>query len=1082
MTSHAQDRAWFLDRLVPGSPAHSLSRTYRATGELDLAALGAAWREVTARHEILRTTLADDGGRPVQRIAADVRAVPSYIDLCALASAGAEPPGAPGQAYAEQAAGRRHTEEAAERWCAEQTALPFHLDEGPLARLAVARLCDAKYVIAVTLHRAVADDRSMAILAEEISACYAAAVAGRPVGEALPGLPFQYADHARRERERESTPEFGRLLDRWTSALTPAPASPALPADRARPAGPSPHGGLLRFDWGEELGADLAALSRAEGRTPMVILLAAFQCLLGRYGREERFAVGVPVTVRPSSEADALIGPFGDHLVLGADLSGRPAFREVLARVAHVTEEAFAARELPFDTVVRTLNVDRDPYRTPMGDVMFVYRDAPEPELRLAGAAVRRLPDGGGSAATDLTLTVDRVEPSVTGSLEYRDSLFDKTSARLILGQLRTLLAAALRDPGATAGDLPLESPERVRVAVRDADLIAAGPAERPVHELVHLRARAVPDAVAVTWEGADLTYRELEERAAPVTAALRALGVTGGEPVAVRMAQGPRQVATLLGVLDSGAHLVCLGTGDAGERGKAVLGDSAPPVLVVDDGADDELARWYREELGGQVLDIALPGVAVPGGALPGPAAGGEDGRAYIAYTSGSTGRPKGIAQTHGSFAQFVTWFAREFDVVPGTRMAQWAAPGYDASLVEIFVALAAGATLCPVPERTRANPEKLVAWLAQERITLFQTVPSFARQILGVVAADPEGAPALGHLLLAGEPLTGELANGLRAALPTARLVNLYGPTESILATWHEVTGPVYGVVPIGRPIPGRQVLLLDEHDRPCAPGVAGQIVIRGPHVTPGYVGAASGDRAPFQPLPGFDDGHRSYRTGDLGRRRWDGALEFGGRKDFQVKFNGARMELTDIEAALAAHESVAECAVVAVPGPDGLVKRLVGYVVSRTAPDGTPAGTADAWRAALRRRFGKAMPPVSFKTLDRLPRNIGGKVDRGALPHPAPARAPSARMPDTEAAREVVAIWSELLGTEEPGADATFFSTGGHSLLIPVLLDRIRGRLGTTVSLAQFFADPTPGGLAALVQSRSVPTEAVTQTMMG
>ncbi|MEU8266653.1 AMP-binding protein [Sphaerisporangium sp. NPDC049002] len=1084
MTSRAQDRAWFLDRLVPGSPAHNLSRAYLVTGELDLSALSAAWREVTRRHEILRTTLAEAGGRPAQEIAAVGGAAVSFTDLGTLA-----PP--------------------AERWCAEQAATPFDLARGPLARLAVARQArlerrqapsehsqslpehpqapserrrgEPVHAVVLVCHQAVADERSMAILVDEISACYAALVAGRPAGDALPDPRRQYADHAVRERDRLSTPEFRRLLDGWAETLSPPPAPPALPVDRARPPGPSSHGGVVRFEWDGELGGALAELCRAEGTTPMVALLAAFQCLLGRYGREERPVVAVPAQARPGPEFGDVVGPFDNLLIMRADLSGRPAFRELLGRTARVAREAFEHRELPFDELVRALNVDRDPYRIPMGDVMFVFEESPEPGLRLPGAAARRLRDGGGSARTDLTLTIERAGPSVTGSLEYRDSLFDAESARHVAEQLHTLLTAALRDPGLPVDALPLEGADRIQAAVAEADLIeAAAPVDRPVHELVHLRARTDPDALAVVWDGTGLSYRELEERAAAVTGALAALGGVEGQPVAVRMAQGPRQVATLLGVLDAGAHLVCLGTGDAGERGKAVLDDIRPAVLVLDEEpAGDELARWYRDELDGRILDLALLGTGRPANAGPVPPSGGMTGRAYVAYTSGSTGRPKGIAQSHGSFAQFVTWFAGEFGLRPGSRMAQWAAPAYDASLVEIFSALVAGATLYPVPERTRANPEKMAGWLADERITVFQTVPSFARQLLGVIAADgpARGLPALGHLLLAGEPLAGELANGLRAALPALRLVNLYGPTESILATFHEVTGPVYGVVPIGGPIPGRQILVLDEHDRPCPAGVAGQIVIRGPHITPGYVGAASGERSPFLPLSGFEDGRRSYRTGDLGRRRWDGSLEFGGRKDFQVKFNGARMELTDIEAALAAHESVAECAVVAVSDADGLVRRLVGYVVPRT-----PDAAADLWRAALRRRFGKAMPPVSFRTLDRLPRNIGGKVDRAALPRPASSLARTSAPARTPVESDLAAIWSELLGTGRAEADVTFFAAGGHSLLVPVLLDRIHGRFGVAVSLAQFFADPTPAGLSAFLESQAVTTEVITQTMMG
>ncbi|MFD6070200.1 amino acid adenylation domain-containing protein [Amycolatopsis lurida] len=503
------------------------------------------------------------------------------------------------------------------------------------------------------------------------------------------------------------------------------------------------------------------------------------------------------------------------------------------------------------------------------------------------------------------------------------------------------------------------------------------------VHEFVRAHADRTPAAAAIHWEGGNLSYRELVDRADAVTAAL------GGtdEAVAVRLPQGETRIAALLGVLGAGAHLSWLGTGDLGERGRVILGDLRPAYLLIDgDGADDALASWYRDECGGKLVDavgLGTEGLAAPSTVEP-------SGRAYVAHTSGSTGVPKGVPQTHAAFAQFTTWFAAEFGIGPGSRVAQWVTPEHDPALIELFATLVAGGTVHPVPEGVRAHPVKLAEWLGDNGITHLQTIPSFAAEIVRAIEKHDLAArlTSLGQFVLMGEAVSGDLVRGLRAALPAARLVNLYGPTETIAATWHPITEPDTEAVPIGRAIPGRRILVVDEHDRPCPDGVTGEIVVLSPYVSPGYTGAAADRDAAFRPLrteSGLDEGIRTYRTGDLARRRADGALEFRGRSDNQVKVAGHRIELTDIELTLSAQATIVECAVVAKTDHHGLAAQLVAYVVPApgAAPDGRPPR---AWRTALRERLGRDMPPILFTVLrERLPRNAIGKVDRRRLPAP-------------------------------------------------------------------------------------------------
>ncbi len=1040
-TSAAQDREWFAAELAPEQSPNALCRAYRVHGDLDVAALRSAWEAVLDRHESLRSTIVTRAGRPVQRIATTaVGGAFSCTDRTA----------APASEHA--------------RFVTDLATSPIRLSEGPLARLHLARFAADDHVVLLVAHRVCCDEDSLAIVVRELSEAYAAVTNGVSPDAAWPAAPPRYADYAQRDSRRLADPPAVP-----PAALTPPPPPLELPADRARPPGPSFDAGVLHFDWGAEIHGAPARGSVAGDTAPPTILLAAFQTLLHRYTGEDRVTVGTPVSVRPP-EFDGTVGTFENVLVLCTDFRERPAFSEVLGRLATVRQEAARHRDLPFHHLVRTLPIPRDPRRVPLCDALVAIGDGFGPELLLTGTSVRPLPLEAGYARADLALTVHATASHTRGSLEYRDSLFTRSSARTVLTHLRTLVAAALTEPGTPVDDLPLEGRELARTAVREADRRAAGPpGAEPVTDLVHRAGTRSPHATALSRGGVTVSYRDLRRHAARITAALPA-GVAGS-PVAIRMPTGPRQTAASLAVLDAGAHLVCLGAGDTGERGRTVLADLRPTCLLLDGpSTDDALARWYTGELGGRVLDVA----ALPEGGpdLTAPAGPGPGDRAYVAYTSGSTGQPKGIPHTHGTFAQFVTWFSTEFGIAPGARVAQWAAPGYDASLCEVFAALTAGATVCPVPDRIRANPDKIVDWLSDERITHFQTVPSFARELLAVL--DERGGPdrlnELGHLLLAGEPLPGDLVRAVRTALPSVRLINLYGPTELILATWHEVSDDGLATAPIGEPIPGRQVLVLDDHDRACPAGVVGNLIVRGPHITQGYLGGGRSDREPFRPLTDVDGhgiGGACYRTGDLGRRRFDGALEYRGRKDFQVKFNGVRLELSDIEAALAAHDSVAECAIVATVGADGLVAGLTADVLPRRAAGEGEAGTPATWRRHLRARFGDAMPPVSFRTRTDLPRTVGGKIDRRRLPAGGPPGHDPARAPHTAVETEIAAIWADL-GAEPATVDDTFAAAGGHSLLVPRVLHALRERFGVDCPLWDVVTHSTVAGLAALVES--------------
>lgn len=731
---------------------------------------------------------------------------------------------------------------------------------------------------------------------------------------------------------------FARLLDGLSDAYLHGPregypdhGTPAGAAARSRPArvGTRYEGAVLPFSWDGEPARLVGETATAEGASPTGVLLAAFRALLLRQG-----------------------GRAGDV-----------TFRQVLGRAPHPPHGTSDLSE---------------------HDAVFVDRSAAPAVTFVAGLPARPVVPDRVTLAAGLALVVDGVSPRLSGRLEYQTSAHDAEAAADVLDRLHTLLVAAVAEPDTPVAALPS------RAAAGEC---AGFPAISPVgSEPVHVRtaAHARTDAPAVVWREHTTDYAALNAATRDVARRLAAVGVTSGDAVAVRMHPGPLRIAALLGVMSRGAQLLWLAPGSAGERARSMLATLRPVCVVVEGDHDgDALLQWYRDEIGGRVVDASGDAGNIPD-VPPSPVAPGDP--AYVAFTSGSTGHPKGIPQSHAALSQFAHWMGTQFAMGPGARVAQWVSPEHDPALAEVGATLVAGGTLYVVPDEVRVNPDRLVPWLAEQRITHIQTVPSFARDLLDVVTHTGAGPrlDSLGHILLMGESLPGELVAGLGAALPSARVFNLYGPTEVVAATWHEVTGATEGPIPIGRAIPGRQVLILDENDLACPVGVTGSIVVHSPYVTTGYLG--SDDRAPFRPArqplaPGTTGGW--YRTGDLGRWLPDGTVEFRGRQDFQIKLSGNRVELTEIEATLSTHASVLECAVVPIAGEVGLVHRLAVHVVPRRDADGRPTGTAPDWRAHLHRHFGHLNLPATFhEAAGRLPRNLAGKVDRSRLRAASPA----------------------------------------------------------------------------------------------
>ncbi|MFD2762682.1 AMP-binding protein [Micromonospora eburnea] len=1018
-----QDGVWFLDKLHPDTHALTLHRSYWVDGDLDVDALRAAWHAVLDRHQALRVTLPTVDGLPARRIGparADAFTMRDVRDAAALA-----PPG--------------------------------DLDAGPLARLAVLRVTPRHHRVVLTAHQAVADPASLSVVAAALSSAYAEAI-GTAAAAAAP---------ARRDPSSD-----------------PAPARVApLPADGVRPADPPPVGTSttadeVAFDWGPRTRAAVQALARAEGVAVPTVVLAAFQVVLGRHRGEDSVTVALPYDLRGPGR-EAAVGPFSTLLPVDCRLTGDVTFRTHLRRVARSRRDA-ERRRRPFPRLVRAVNPPRSPDGLPLCDAVLAADGQPAP-LRLAGATVRELPSRAWALPVDLLLTLAPSTATLAGTLAFRADRMAPRSAEGFLAHLRTLLDAAARDPDLALADLPLEDPRHLATVVRAADATAdAPPPGRPVTALIGDRAERFPEAIAVRGEDESLTYAELVTRASDLAGWLVARVPVAGRAVALRLPMGPALVIASLAVLRAGGHLTWLSPGDRGDRARTVLTELRPAALLVaGDPAEDPVAEWYRSDQAAPVLTVdpaprPVESAPRPVDPVRFPAEPDVRAAAYVAFTSGSTGRPKGIVQTHAALAQFATWLARTGDLHPGARVAQWAAVEHDPALCEVFAALVSGATLVPVPDRVRVHPERFLRWLDRERVTMLQTVPSFARELATALEGDAAGPARLAHLFLMGESLTADLANRLRRTLTGTRLWNLYGPTETVAASVYEIVAPVPGErVPIGRSIPGRQVLVVDGRDRPCPAGVTGEIVVRSPYAVPGYLPDAAGRQpgdAPFRPLRGLPPAAVAtagcYRTGDLGRRRFDGELEHVGRRDQQVKLAGHRLELAAVEAAVAAHALVADCAVSPVTDPDGLVSRLAVFVASRDGADWR--ALVASLRAHLRRRYGPVGHRTAFAPIERIPRNVGGKVDRARLPDPRAVTEHGRGTGRGPIENAVGRIWAEVLPAAPGDGWGDFFAAGGHSLLLVRLAHRLAERFGVDVPLRDLMAAPTVAGMAAVVRA--------------
>ncbi|PCK29550.1 non-ribosomal peptide synthetase [Pseudoalteromonas piscicida] len=1031
--SLAQQRLWVIDKLSDNQSQYNIPLAISLKGELDVAALDAAFEQIVERHYALRTRFSEQDGRGTQLIAGntfeliqkDFRTNPASI-----------------QSY-----------------LVEQAKTGFDLQNDNLFRVHLLQKATQEWVLLIVMHHIISDGWSIGVLVKELTELYDASVNNR--APQIAPLAIQYRDFSSWQRQWMQGHVLETELDYWHQRLESIPAVHSLPLDKSRPTQQTFDGDCIFSSLGHELSQQLRTLARQQGTSLFILLEIAFAVLVSKYSREQDVVIGTPIANRMHPAVNPLIGFFVNTLVLRNHIDSSLSFEELLKQQNRQILQDFEHQNIPFESLVEHLNPQRDLSHSPLFQIMFALQDSREVTLNLPNVIAEGVDIDSKTTMFDLNVQVHDDGNGLEVGWEFNVDLFERDAVQQLASCYQVLLGAIVEQPGMLVSELPLLTQTQQNYLLNTLnDTEQAFDKHVCIHELIERQAAVSPASTALRFEGQSMTYAQLMQQSNQLAHYLSEHGVTADSKVALLLPRSFELVVAMLATLKAGGAYVPIDNEVPSERLHYILNDAQPTLILTTQELQPALKGENSVAIDSPEFVAGLTGYPDTKNTVHEAAANSRN-LAYIIYTSGSTGKPKGVMVEHQALVNRLMWMQNAYQLTHADTVLQKTPYSFDVSVWEFFWPLMIGSKLVLAKPLGHKDPAYLTQLIQNEGVTTVHFVPSMLSVFLSMT--DSKACNSIQRVFCSGEALPTDLQNRFFGIFNNTELHNLYGPTEAAIDVtyWHCRPEHDRSRVPIGKPIDNIQLYVLDEHLALLPPGAVGELYIGGVGLARGYINKPELTAKTFIEcaLPSGKT-HRLYKTGDLVRWSSVGQLEYLGRSDFQVKLRGFRIELDEIAHHITSNESVSDAAVLVIED------MIVAYMVLDT--DSEQGEALEAIKLDLAAKLPEYMMPGSYMVLEEMPLSANGKTDRKGLPAPSFNRERNKPMtlPSSEQEKKVLELWLQVLGVDKVSIDDNFFELGGNSLKLVNLTELLNKEFEQSFSPLQLFQFPTIKQFVALL----------------